>query len=185
MATKLSAGLLLYRFAARGAVEVMCVHMGGPYWVRKDEGAWSIPKGEYVHGEDPAAVAKREFLEEIGVEPPEGPWLGLGEVRQPGGKVVSAWAVEHDLDVSQIQSNTFELEWPKGSGKVQAFPEVDRAEWFDLPTARRKLVKGQVRFLDLLMERLRERGHAVMDAPMPQAAPTMGDHALRRDGSGE
>jgi predicted NUDIX family NTP pyrophosphohydrolase len=154
MAAKRSAGLLVHRRAAGGGLEVLCAHMGGPFWARKDQRAWSIPKGEYEEGEDPARVARREFLEEIGTEPPDAGWMLLGEVRQPNGKLVTAWAVEGDLDVSEIHSNTFELEWPPRSGTLREFPEVDRAEWFDLEIARRKLVKGQVALLDLLIERL-------------------------------
>jgi len=154
VAAKRSAGVLVYRLAPDGRLEVLCAHMGGPFWSRKDDRAWSIPKGEYEEGEDPERVARREFLEELGTEPPEEGWVLLGEVRQPNGKLVTAWAVEGDLDVSDVHSNTFELEWPPRSGRMQEFPEVDRAEWFDLETARRKLVKGQVALLDLLVERL-------------------------------
>jgi predicted NUDIX family NTP pyrophosphohydrolase len=140
-----------------GGIEVMLVHMGGPFWARRDEGAWSIPKGEYGDGEEPLAVARREFEEEIGRRPPEGPLLELGEVRQSGGKVVTAWALEADIDVSQIKSNTFEIEWPPRSGRMREFPEVDRADWFDLETARVKLVRAQAALLDALSERLPRR----------------------------
>jgi len=157
MAGRLSAGLLVYRVTGRGA-EVLCAHMGGPFWARRDDGAWSIPKGEYAAGEDPEAVARREFAEELGMPPPPGPWTSLGEVRQANRKLITAWAVEGDLDVSEIRSNTFPLEWPPRSGRVAEFPEVDRADWFDIPTARRKLVKGQVALLDRLAEMLGERG---------------------------
>jgi predicted NUDIX family NTP pyrophosphohydrolase len=149
-----SAGLLVYRRTPHGGIEVLCGHMGGPFWERKDEHAWSIPKGEYLDGADPVEEARREFVEEIGQEPPPGEWIELGEVRQSGGKRVVAWAVEGDVDVSAIESNTFTMEWPPRSGRTQEFPEVDRAEWFDLETARRKLVKGQVPFLDLLVEKI-------------------------------
>ena len=132
----------------------MLVHMGGPFWQKKDEGAWSIPKGEHGPDEDPLAAALREFREEVGRDAPAGDALDLGEVRQSGGKQVRAWALEGDLDVSVIESNTFELEWPPRSGRLQRFPEVDRAGWFDLETARRKLVKGQVPLLARLAERL-------------------------------
>jgi predicted NUDIX family NTP pyrophosphohydrolase len=155
---KRSAGLLLYRRRSDGEVEVMAVHMGGPAWARKDEGAWSIPKGEYSADEDPLRVARREFEEEIGRPPPEGPLLALGEIRQAGGKVVTAWALEADIDVSEIESNTFELEWPPRSGRLREFPEVDRAGWFDVETARRKLVRAQGCLLDALRERLEKRG---------------------------
>jgi predicted NUDIX family NTP pyrophosphohydrolase len=146
-----SAGLVLYR-RHDGALEVMLVHMGGPFWARKDEGAWSIPKGEHEDGDDPWAVARREFAEELGQDVPAGEPLTLGTVRQSSGKLVTAFALEADLDVSTVSSNTFELEWPPRSGRLQAFPEVDRADWFDLETAARKLVKGQVPLLARLAE---------------------------------
>jgi predicted NUDIX family NTP pyrophosphohydrolase len=149
-----SAGLLLYRRRDDGALEVLLGHMGGPFWARKDERAWSIPKGEHPDDEDALAAARREFAEETGTPPPDGPTLDLGEVRQSGGKRVTAWAVEGDLDPDRIESNTFELEWPPRSGRRQEFPEIDRAGWFDLEAARRKVVKGQVPLLDRLEERL-------------------------------
>ena len=124
--------------------------MGGPFWAGKDEGAWSIVKGEYEEHEDPHAAACREFLEETGSEPPIGRTLGLGEVRQPSGKRIVAWAIESDFDADSVRSNTFTIEWPRGSGRQREFPEVDCAAWFDTQTARRKLVKGQVPFIDLL-----------------------------------
>lgn len=154
MAAKRSAGLLLHRRAADGGIEVMLVHMGGPFWARKDDAAWSIPKGERNDDEDPLAVARREFSEELGKPVPPGRWVDLGEIRQPSRKLVRAWALAADLDVSEITSNTFTLEWPPRSGKTQEFPEVDRADWFDVETARRKLVRGQVPFLDTLLESL-------------------------------
>ena len=147
---KTSAGLLLYR-RVDGAIEVLLVHPGGPYWARKDEGAWSIPKGEYEPGEDPLEVARREFEEELGVAPPEGTTAALGEIRQSGGKIVSAWTQEGDLDVTDVRSNTFEMEWPPRSGRTQEFPEVDRAEWFSIDDAARKLNRGQLPFLDRLI----------------------------------
>ena len=151
---KTSAGLLVYRHGDAG-IEVLLVHPGGPYWAKRDEGAWSVPKGEFEPGEDPLEVAVREFAEEIGSEPPDpATAVSLGELRQPSGKVVSTWAVEGDLDVSESRSNTFEMEWPPRSGRTREFPEVDRAAWFDLPAARRKLLRGQVGFLDRLEERL-------------------------------
>jgi predicted NUDIX family NTP pyrophosphohydrolase len=128
--------------------------MGGPFWAKKDERAWSIPKGEYLDDEDPLAAAKREFEEELGSPPPDGPARPLGEIRQSSGKRVVAWAVEGDLDASSIQSNTFTTEWPPRSGRTAEFPEIDRAEWVDLPTARRKLVKGQVALIDELERNL-------------------------------
>jgi predicted NUDIX family NTP pyrophosphohydrolase len=153
---KLSAGLLLYRRGPAGAVEVLLVHPGGPFWAKRDDGAWSIAKGEYVEGEDPLAVARREFAEELGSPAPDGsgPPVSLGELRQPSRKLITAWALEADLDITHIQSNTFELEWPPKSGRVQEFPEVDRAAWFDIETARGKLLSGQVPFLDALLERI-------------------------------
>lgn len=152
---RLSAGLFLYR-SVRGTVEVLLVHPGGPYWARRDDGAWSLPKGEYTGDEDPLGVAMREFREELGVDAPDdhAPAF-LGELRQPGGKRVSAWALEGNLDAEAIHSNTFTMEWPPGSGTSRDFPEVDRAAWFDLGTARRKLNSGQVGFVDRLAELLR------------------------------
>ena len=152
-----SAGLLLYR-RREGRIEVLLGHMGGPFWARKDERAWSIPKGEHPEAEDALAAARREFAEETGTPPPDGPTLDLGEVRQSGGKRVTAWAVEGDLDPSAVKSNTFLLEWPPRSGRRQEFPEIDRAGWFDLDTARRKIVKGQVALVDRLEERLSAGG---------------------------
>jgi predicted NUDIX family NTP pyrophosphohydrolase len=149
---KLSAGLLAYRRTDAG-LEVLLVHPGGPFWAKKDEGAWSVPKGEYEPSEDPLAVARREFEEEIGQAPPAGSEpVWLGELRQPSGKVVSAWTVEGDLDVGDMHSNSFEMEWPPRSGRTREFPEVDRAGWFGLEEARRKLLRGQVGFLDRLEE---------------------------------
>jgi predicted NUDIX family NTP pyrophosphohydrolase len=155
MRSKLSAGLLLYR--RRGEVlEVMLVHMGGPFWARKDAGAWSIPKGEYEPAEDPLQAARREFTEETGLAVPDGQPKDLGQIRQPGGKLVHIWALQADVDVSQILSNSFELQWPPGSGRMQRFPEVGKAGWFDLQSADEKLVKGQRPFLSELLSRLRE-----------------------------
>ncbi|BBA85940.1 MULTISPECIES: NUDIX domain-containing protein [Mycobacterium] len=147
---KLSAGVLVYR-AAAGVLELLIVHPGGPFWARKDDGAWSIPKGEYTQDEDPWVAARREFAEEIGLPVPDGARIDLGSVKQAGGKVVTAFAVRGDLDVTEVHSNTFELEWPKGSGRVREFPEVDRVGWFPVATARGKLLKGQRDFLDRLM----------------------------------
>lgn len=149
---KLSAGLLLYRLPP-GRVEVLLVHMGGPFWARKDEHAWSIPKGEYEPGEDPATVAAREFTEELGSAPPDEPTLELGSARQ-SAKTVTVFARAGDFDAAAAVSNTFTVQWPPGSGRFQEFPEVDRAEWFDLSTAATKLVKGQVVFLTRLANRL-------------------------------
>lgn len=147
---KLSAGVMLYR-TCDGVVEVLIAHPGGPFWARKDDGAWSIPKGEYTDGEDPWAAAQREFAEELTLAVPAGPRIDLGQLKQSGGKVVSAFAVHGDLDVTDARSNTFELEWPKGSGKLRQFPEVDRVGWFAVATARIKLLNGQLGFLDRLM----------------------------------
>jgi predicted NUDIX family NTP pyrophosphohydrolase len=138
----MSAGLLLYRIGG-AEVEVLLGHPGGPFWARKDEAAWSIPKGEYLDGEDPWAAAQREFVEEVGLAVPEGPHVALPPVKQPGGKIVTAFAVQADLDVTDSVSNTFEMEWPKGSGKIREFPEIDRVGWFSITEAQSKLVKGQ------------------------------------------
>ena len=145
-----SAGILLYR-RRDGAVEVLLVHPGGPLWARRDAGAWSIPKGEYGEAEDPLAVALREFEEETGQRPPAERLVALGEVRQRGGKVVSAWAAPGDLDPQAITSNTFTLEWPPRSGVRREFPEVDRAGWFDTATAREKLLAAQAELVDRLL----------------------------------
>jgi predicted NUDIX family NTP pyrophosphohydrolase len=145
--TRLSAGVLLHRTGPDGAVQVLLAHMGGPFWARKDEGAWSIPKGEHPAEEDAQAAARREFAEELGSPAPDGELRDLGTVRS-GSKVITAFALVGDLDVDRVVSNTFELEWPPRSGRTQTFPEVDRAAWFDLDTARRKIVKSQRPFLD-------------------------------------
>lgn len=147
---KLSAGVLLYR-AYDGVVEVLIAHPGGPFWARKDDGVWSIPKGEYTEDDDPWVAAQREFAEELGLPVPAGARVDFGPLKQPSGKVVTAFAVRGDLDVSDAHSNTFEVEWPKGSGKVREFPEVDRVGWFSVAQARSKLLKGQRAFLDRLM----------------------------------
>ena len=149
-----SAGLLLYRVSDGDVIEVLLAHPGGPFWARKDAGAWSIPKGEYEPSDDPLAAAQREFGEEIGMNPPAGDPVPLGERRQPSGKWVTVWALAGDLDVTGATSNTFEIEWPRGSGTVREFPEVDRVEWMTLEQARGKLLKGQVPFLDALVEML-------------------------------
>jgi predicted NUDIX family NTP pyrophosphohydrolase len=153
MAAKRSAGLLLYRLRD-GRLDVLIAHMGGPFWANKDDGAWSIIKGEYDEHEDAYAAARREFEEETGSSPPEGEPLELGEVRQRSGKRVTAWALGGDFDPSQVRSNTFAIEWPGGSGEQREFPEIDRVEWFDVAVARRKLVKGQVALLEALERRL-------------------------------
>jgi len=156
MAKKQSAGILLYRLRG-GEAEVFLVHPGGPFWAKKDEGAWSIPKGEYGDDDDPLAAAQREFSEEIGSQV-TGSFRPLSPLKQPSGKVIAAWAVEGDLDAATVKSNTFSLEWPPKSGKTQEFPEVDRGAWFDLPTARNKLQPGQRGFLDQLQRLVQNPG---------------------------
>lgn len=150
---KRSAGLLPFRRTG-SELEVFLVHPGGPFWKNKDAGAWSLVKGEYEGAEDAMAAAQREFTEETGFVLPDVEFLPLGEVRQASGKVVTAWAVEQDLDPVMLRSNTFEMEWPPKSGRTQAFPEVDRAAWFPLPEARVKLVQTQTALLQRLAERL-------------------------------
>lgn len=151
---KRSAGILLYR-VRRGAVEVLLVHPGGPFWATRDVGAWTIPKGEYEQGEDPLAAALREFREETGHEPPRADdLLELGTVRQRGGKVITVWAAAGDLDPAAIASDTFEIEWPPRSGNRREFPEVDRAGWFDPDTAREKLLAAQAELVDRLLATL-------------------------------
>lgn len=149
---KTSAGLLLFREGAAG-LEVPLVHPGGPYWARRDDGAWSIPKGEIDEGEDPLQAARREFAEETGAAP-EGETIELTPRRQPGGKTVRAWAVRADLDPAAIRSNLFSMEWPPRSGRRQEFPEIDRAAWFDLDAARRRIVNGQAGFLEELRRKV-------------------------------
>jgi predicted NUDIX family NTP pyrophosphohydrolase len=151
-----SAGILLWR-RGDGGPEVLLGHMGGPFWARKDDGAWSLPKGEHDPDEEPLAVARREFEEELGSPVPAGDLLPLGEHRVTSGKVLAVWAAEGDLDATAAVSNTFALEWPPRSGRIQEFPEIDRAAWFGLDEARVKLVTGQVPFLDRLAEALRAR----------------------------
>jgi predicted NUDIX family NTP pyrophosphohydrolase len=148
-----SAGILLYRLTGEGP-EVLLVHPGGPFWAKRDDGAWSIPKGEYAEDDDPLASALREFEEETGTPLEPGELVELGSVKQKSGKVVVAWASRGDLDAEAIQSNTSAMEWPPRSGRTAEFPEVDRAGWFDPPTARRKLVAAQAAFVDRLLERL-------------------------------
>jgi predicted NUDIX family NTP pyrophosphohydrolase len=148
-----SAGILLHRPGADGQ-EVLLVHPGGPYWARRDDGGWSIPKGEHEDDEDARSCALREFAEELGTPPPDAPLTDLGEVRQRAGKRVTAWALAGDLDASAVRSNTFMLEWPPRSGQLREFPEVDRAGWFSIAEARRKLLPAQTPFLDRLVEHL-------------------------------
>lgn len=152
---KPSAGLLLYRRGPRG-VEVLLAHPGGPYWAKKDAGAWSIPKGEIDEHEDAALAARREFTEELGVEP-VGELIPLGSIRQKNGKTVHAWAVEGDFDCARLRSNTFTLEWPPKSGRMTEFPEVDRAAWFTPEAAREKMHAGQGELIDRLLGALAAR----------------------------
>jgi predicted NUDIX family NTP pyrophosphohydrolase len=152
-AAKRSAGILLYRTSG-GVPEVLLVHPGGPFWARRDAGAWSIPKGEYEEADDPLAAALREFEEETGTALDAGELRDLGEVKQKGGKVVSAFAAEGDIDADNVRSNTFTMEWPPRSGRMAEFPEIDRAGWFVLDEAREKLNPAQAEFLDRLLERL-------------------------------
>jgi predicted NUDIX family NTP pyrophosphohydrolase len=149
---KQSAGILLFRRTG-GQLEVLLVHPGGPYWARKDEGAWTIPKGEYPPHEDALAAAKREFEEETGL-PPQGEFLSLGSFAQSKAKTVAVWAVEGDFDPSKLRSNVFSMEWPPRSGRQQEFPEVDRAEWFAKEAAMRKILKGQLPILAALFQQL-------------------------------
>lgn len=150
--TKKSAGLLPYRLAG-GALEVLLIHPGGPFWAKKDIGAWSIAKGEYDDAEDPFRAALREFAEETGATPPHAAhFIALPSLRQPSGKVICAWAVEMDWDPAQLVSNTFELEMPKGSGRVRRYPEADRAAWFDIEAALRRIVPGQRGFIEALLQ---------------------------------
>jgi predicted NUDIX family NTP pyrophosphohydrolase len=151
--SKQSAGILLYR-KKNADTEVLLVHPGGPFWAKKDVGAWSIPKGEFAEPEEVLAAAKREFAEELGSPPPDGEFLELGQAKQSSGKVVHAWALEADFDAVNIKSNTFHMEWPPKSGQQQEFPEVDRAAWFPLKTAGAKLVKGQLPLLEALASHL-------------------------------
>jgi predicted NUDIX family NTP pyrophosphohydrolase len=154
---KCSAALLVFRAPPGGPLEVLLAHMGGPFWARRDARAWSIPKGEYEPGEEDAlAAARREFAEEMGSPAPDGEPLGLGSYRQPSGKTITAFAVRGDFDLAGFRSNTFSLEWPRGSGTVREFPEMDRAAWMTLEHAADMLVKGQVPILGALQQRLRE-----------------------------
>jgi predicted NUDIX family NTP pyrophosphohydrolase len=153
-AAKRSAGILLYRLSG-GVPEVLLVHPGGPFWARRDAGAWSVPKGEYEDGDDPLASALREFEEETGAALKSGELLELGDVKQKSGKVVRAWAAEGDLDPDAVHSNTFTMEWPPRSGRTAEFPEIDRAGWFGIDDAREKLNPAQAEFLDRLLGLLR------------------------------
>ena len=148
---KQAAGILLFSDSPRG-LEVLLAHPGGPLWARKDAGAWTIPKGQFGDGELPLDAAKREFEEEMGSAPaPAGEFLPLGSIKQPSGKIVHAWAAKSDFDAAGVKSNLFSMEWPPKSGKTAEFPEVDRAEWYSIEAARRKILKGQAPFLERLL----------------------------------
>lgn len=148
---KKSAGLLVYREnPGTSELEVLLVHPGGPFWRNKDAGAWTIPKGEFDDDEDPLKAAKREFKEETGAAPPDGEYIALNPIKQANGKIVHAWAIKGDFDPATLRSNTFPCEWPPKSGRMQEFPEVDRAEWFGLEVAKQKILTGQAALIDQL-----------------------------------
>jgi predicted NUDIX family NTP pyrophosphohydrolase len=173
--SKLSAGILLFKVTDNDVLEVLIAHPGGPFWAKKDEAAWSIPKGEYLEGEDAYEAAHREFREELGMDAPSRSSIDLGEIKQSGGKRIRVWAIEGDVDASKIESNAFEMEWPPKSGESAYFPEVDRAAWEPMAVARRKLHKGQVDFLSRLTEALRNEGRIGVsegtdDEPSPQSS---------------
>jgi predicted NUDIX family NTP pyrophosphohydrolase len=153
-----SAGILLYRRSATSELDVWIAHMGGPFWAHKDARAWSIPKGEYLKDEDPLVAAQREFAEEMGAPAPAADYIQLGAFRQPSGKVITVFTAESDFEPERIVSNTFSLEWPKGSGTVRSYPEIDNAAWTSEPEARTKLVSGQLPILDALIQHLRNGG---------------------------
>ncbi|WP_129667223.1 NUDIX domain-containing protein [Phytoactinopolyspora endophytica] len=155
MAAISSAGILLFRRTS-GKTEVLLGHMGGPFWARRDAGAWSVVKGEYQADEEPLAAARREFTEELGLPAPDVDMIDLGDVQQSGGKTVTVWAAEGDLDPALIVPGTFQMEWPRGSGQFREFPEIDRAEWFPVDTARDKIITAQRAFLDRLTEMLEQ-----------------------------
>lgn len=152
-----SAGILLYRHDATGGLDVWIAHMGGPFWVGKRDHSWSLPKGEYLADEDPLVAARREFTEEMGTPPPAVDYCLLGEFRQPSRKIITVFTAETDFQPGNIVSNTFPLEWPKGSGTIQDFPEIDDARWVTEAEARSKLVKGQLPILDALIQDLSQR----------------------------
>jgi predicted NUDIX family NTP pyrophosphohydrolase len=166
---KHSAGIIVYRIK-EGVPEVLMAHMGSPWWAKKDVGAWSVPKGVIEEGEEPFETAKREFTEELSLQPPEGDYLELGTVDQHNNKSVTAWAIEADLDISKIKSNTYELEWPPRSGKTQEFPEIDRAVYMSLPEAAQKCVRGQAE----LFERLANELHVPFGAEEIPEPPSQG-----------
>jgi len=157
----------VHRLGPDRTLQVLLVHPGGPFWARRDLGAWSIPKGEHTEEENALAAARREFAEELGTDPPDGAVLSLGEVRQRGGKLVTAWALGGDVDTTAVVSNTVEMEWPRGSGRRITFPEIDRAEWFTIAAARARILEAQRHFLDRLVERLGDSSdqEAIADAP--------------------
>jgi predicted NUDIX family NTP pyrophosphohydrolase len=171
---RLSAGLLMFKRAGSD-VNVFLVHPGGPFWQKKDLGAWSIPKGEYTEGEDALAAARREFEEETGIIP-KGEFISLDALKQPSGKEITVWAFEGDCSATQIKSNTFSMEWPPKSGHMQEFPEVDRADWFSLDAARSRILKGQAGFLDKLMSRIqyipKPRSNASSQQPDSKVMPS-------------
>lgn len=169
---KRSAALLVYRLNAASGLEVLIAHMGGPFWAKKEERGWSIPKGEYTDDEDPLDAAVREFREEMGSPPPPGDLMALGEWRQPGGKIVTTYAVEGDFDLAGFRSNTFAMEWPRGSGKVREFPEMDRAAWVPFERAAELVLKGHVPILTALRERLLAQGARVDPAARTAADDT-------------
>jgi predicted NUDIX family NTP pyrophosphohydrolase len=173
---KRSAAILLYRMSEQNGLEILIAHMGGPFWAKKDARAWSIPKGEYEDNEDPLEAARREFEEEMGSPVPYGDLVHLGDCRQPSGKIITTWAVKGDFDLSRFRSNTFAMEWPKGSGQMKEFPEVDHAEWMVIERASHMLVKGQVPIVDSLRDYLLGAGFAPEDITKP--SPGQGSEML-------
>ncbi|MDP9795814.1 putative NUDIX family NTP pyrophosphohydrolase [Catenuloplanes nepalensis] len=171
---KKSAGILVFRLL-NNVVEVLLVHPGGPLWARKDDGSWSIPKGEYTDDDDPLNAAVRELSEETGIEADLTQCFTLGEIKQKGGKVVTSWALETDFDITQLKSNTFQMEWPRNSGVIRDYPEVDRAEWFPITAAKTKLLTAQAPLLDRLVERLKSsgRGPLLLDASSTEGSATL------------
>jgi predicted NUDIX family NTP pyrophosphohydrolase len=165
---RLSAGLLPFRITGGHRLELFLVHPGGPFWVNKDQHAWSVAKGEHGALDEPSAAAEREFAEELGVPAPPGPRIDLGQIKQSGGKLVRVWAIEAPrFEVEHVVSNEFEIEWPPGSSQRRSFAEVDRAEWMPAAVARQKLVKGQVALVDRLIERLRDTGRCADEGIQP------------------
>jgi predicted NUDIX family NTP pyrophosphohydrolase len=175
---KKSAGILFFREVS-GRLEVLLVHPGGPFWAKKDDGSWSIPKGEFDEGEDPLTAARREVAEETGLTA-DGELIPLGQLRQPSGKIVYAWAMKGDFDPARLKSNTFSMEWPPKSGRQQEFPEIDRAAWFTVESARRKILKGQAGFLDRLQEKLAGSCEAHIGDPPPAPGGPAGPKASRQ-----